>query len=297
MFGHQGAHMSGLEALFDSILLQKDMMKYHLVQLDPEELRMMGNKFYRSNDHWHAISAYTKSLARAPAGSELRGLAYANRSAVLLTLGYYEECIRDAKIAMENNYPENLAQKLHMRMAVAYKALGKEAEAQESLEVALKLIEDRKMRPEVEEAVIKSLRDELEEDHVPQVPHMLVKYAEPPQLSYGPNPEDPRLSAAVTASDGFLTHTFKANRNINVGDVILVEEPVIYETTCVVSEGEAAWIYCSECLKLCVNLKPCSTCSWACYCSEECASRAWEKFHKNECSAKQKVLETLIKKK
>ncbi|XP_059490779.1 uncharacterized protein LOC132205613 isoform X2 [Neocloeon triangulifer] len=257
---------------------------------NPEDLREIGNKSFRSGDYRRAISAYTKSLARAPAGSELRGLAYANRSAVLLTLGYYEECISDAKIALENNYPENLAQKLQMRMAVAYKALGKEAEAKESLQVAVKLIKDRKLRPEVEEAVIESLRDELEDRHQkPTVSRVRVEYVEPPKLRCGPNQIDLNVSAALTVKDKVLI----ANRRINVGDVLIVEQPAIFEPCISDDSDHPFWIYCWECMKLCLNLKPCSACSWACYCSDECASVAWNIYHKSECAAKKKIMETL----
>ncbi|XP_059468403.1 uncharacterized protein LOC132192451 [Neocloeon triangulifer] len=262
---HEAIHAEHLKEVYKSAALNQAIPAlFH----DPEELQEMGNKLYEAGDYLYAISAYTKSLARAPPGSELRGLAYANRSAALLALGYYEECISDAKIALENNYPENLAQKVHSRIAFCKKALGKEATEDVDSEASEKPAD--KVKPKVQKVG--------------------VEYAKLPELLCGPHPNDPMISAALTMNGNSLF----ANKRINVGDVLMVEPPLIFEPSSKESRGQPPWTYCSECLKFCCNLKPCSTCSWACYCSEECASVAWNSYHKNECSPKNNVVESFI---
>lgn len=65
--------------------------------------RNMGNDMYRIRMFSRALMAYTQSLASSPEDSEEMTLAYANRSAVLLTLKKYEPCILDINRALSRN--------------------------------------------------------------------------------------------------------------------------------------------------------------------------------------------------
>ncbi|XP_059473824.1 SET and MYND domain-containing protein 4-like [Neocloeon triangulifer] len=258
--------------------------------IDPDKLRNLGNEFFQAGDYWNAVSHYTKSLARAAAGSELRGLAYANRSAVLLCLGYYDECISDAKFALQNNYPDNLAYKLHLRMATCYKAQGQQTEAEVHMQAVMRLFEDQQM----ESAAFERIKGQFAERHQPKLPRIRVEYLEPPPLCCGPHPQDSSISSALDIKLIGQKLSLVANRNINTGDVLLIEEPKLVVNHCHMNGGDPSWIHCSRCLKVCVNLQPCQTCSQALYCSETCVSEAWENYHKNECMVKKEIVEKLI---
>ncbi|CAB3383199.1 Hypothetical predicted protein [Cloeon dipterum] len=245
------------------------------LEMDPEKLRMLGNDCFARHDYFKAISCFTKSLARSPAGSRLRGLAYANRSAVLLCLGHYKESLADVQTAFANDYPKEMVKKLHLRMAVCKKMMGMTKEAEEDF---------RKAFTDTPKASI--------EDHKPALPVVRVEYVDPPKLSYGKSAVDPLISSAllIVKEDGALV----AKRNIEIGDVLLVEPPLVFfSSNCCDSFGESNWIYCSECFKMCLNLMPCSSCSWDLYCSDKCSKLAWDKYHSSYCVAKKEVLEKL----
>ncbi|XP_014210617.1 SET and MYND domain-containing protein 4-like [Copidosoma floridanum] len=62
--------------------------------------RNMGNKVFReprhdAKSHMQIWRFYSYSIAHAPPGSDHLALGYANRSALLLHLRKFEECIRD----------------------------------------------------------------------------------------------------------------------------------------------------------------------------------------------------------
>ncbi|XP_059472040.1 uncharacterized protein LOC132194642 [Neocloeon triangulifer] len=261
---------------------------------DPENLREMGNKFFKLGDYWKAISFYTKSLVKAAAGSKERGLAYANRSAVLLSLGYYDECISDAKIALQNNYPDSLVYKLRMRMAICHKALGREVEAQENLNAAIEMVKKQEMKSEVEEETIRSLIGQFAEPYKLKMPRFRVEHLELPLLSYGQNPQNSTISAALTIKQEGQNASLVANRRINAGDVLIIEEPKLSFNNSLENGGTPSWIHCCECLRICLNLQPSNTCSQTVFCSESCASQAWENWHKNECIAKNKIINDLL---
>ncbi|XP_044754410.1 SET and MYND domain-containing protein 4-like [Coccinella septempunctata] len=79
------------------------------------DLRISGNKLFSVKKDEDALKMYTYSIAFAEDKSEYLGLAYANRSAVLFRLGFFEECLKDIERALENNYPITLKQKINER--------------------------------------------------------------------------------------------------------------------------------------------------------------------------------------
>lgn len=77
-----------------------------------EEWRLVGNVAFRNKKYYDALRLYTESVANAPVGSVELALAYANRSAVLITMGKLTECLLDINRAFQENYPEARRQKL-----------------------------------------------------------------------------------------------------------------------------------------------------------------------------------------
>ena len=78
-------------------------------------LRYLGNDWYKTGQDNEALNYYTQSVASALSGSEELSLAYANRSAVLLRIHKYKLCLLDINRALKGNYPENLKAKLFER--------------------------------------------------------------------------------------------------------------------------------------------------------------------------------------
>lgn len=57
---------------------------------DSTKSREEGNQFYCKGKYFQAISSYTKAYAQAEEGTKDRALALANRSAVLMAVGFYK---------------------------------------------------------------------------------------------------------------------------------------------------------------------------------------------------------------
>ncbi|CAB3383198.1 Hypothetical predicted protein [Cloeon dipterum] len=285
------ANLSYVHEMEERILLNQ-LRDNPLNELCPERLRKIGNDFFEKNEYWKAISCFTKSLARSPAGSRLRGLAYANRSAVLLSLGHYKESLADAQTALANYYPQETAYKLHLRMGLCKKMMGMTTEAEEDFQLSIKMVEDLALGIEEEKELKEEFLKQFTGKHKPVIPQVYGEYLRPPKLNYGKNPLEPKISSALLKLKD--RHLLVAKNSIKIGDVLVIEEPLAYATHCGGGFCVTNWIYCSECFKMCLNLAPCSSCSWAFYCSEECSKTAWEKCHKTECAAFDSVLKKLI---
>jgi tetratricopeptide (TPR) repeat protein len=78
------------------------------------EHRKKGNIFYHSDDYRNALDCYTASIMTAKS-VEVLALAYGNRSAALLKLNLYRECLTDIERALQNGYPDDLKPKLIAR--------------------------------------------------------------------------------------------------------------------------------------------------------------------------------------
>lgn len=61
------------------------------------EFRNKGNELFRVKKDEMALEMYTRSIAYAPNGEQCLGMAYANRSAVLLEKKLYRECLSVCK--------------------------------------------------------------------------------------------------------------------------------------------------------------------------------------------------------
>ncbi|XP_059483608.1 uncharacterized protein LOC132201451 [Neocloeon triangulifer] len=79
-------------------------------------------------------------------------------------------------------------------------------------------------------------------------------------------------------------------------DVLVVEDPLFYINSSMITSFEPSWIHCSECFKQCLNLQPCTTCSLVLYCSQKCADEAWEKHHKITCAPAKKIFNKMSSK-
>lgn len=69
------------------------------------ELKKEGNEFYEKRRFKDALLKYNAALCYSKDDSENLSHAFANRSAACFEMKKYEECLRNIKLAMKNNYP------------------------------------------------------------------------------------------------------------------------------------------------------------------------------------------------
>ncbi|XP_031638613.1 SET and MYND domain-containing protein 4-like [Contarinia nasturtii] len=81
--------------------------------------RQKGNAMFNEAKWIDAMELYNQSLCYAENGSELMGLAYANRSSCFFNMKMYRKCLVDLELAMENNYPSDKMTKLEKRKITA----------------------------------------------------------------------------------------------------------------------------------------------------------------------------------
>lgn len=76
------------------------------------ELRISGNKHFKSCRFYEALVLYNKSLAKAVPGSAEFSMSIANRSAVYMELKEFELCLENISLATECGYPSDRLQTL-----------------------------------------------------------------------------------------------------------------------------------------------------------------------------------------
>ncbi|XP_065339628.1 SET and MYND domain-containing protein 4-like [Cloeon dipterum] len=254
-----------------------------------ETFRKLGNDLLNLRKYHKAVEFYTRSVVWAPKGSSACGQAYANRSAVLELMGYYQECIQDVQRAVQNDYPQMLTFKLFVRQAKCHKELKNLNAAKASLEKAKSCIKELKLPEEKKTQLSSSVEKEFNESLEPKARRLVEIYPDPPLLSYGKNKEAPSLSNAVSIShDANFGRHLTAARDIQAGDYVLVEQPYA-----AVLAPECITTHCSHCMRRSYSLVPCENCDWALFCSEKCQEIAYEKYHKEECAVSSKCFKVI----
>ncbi|XP_076242049.1 protein-lysine N-methyltransferase SMYD4 isoform X2 [Calliopsis andreniformis] len=254
---------------------------------ESERLREQGNKIFVSIPLTNltcveALKLYTKSVAYAPCQSEQLSLAYANRSAILIKLHKYEECIQDIDRALTLAYPDNLRAKLYVRKVECLQAL-KDSNAEEVAKEAQQWLEKMSLndsnRKKLNEKLTSIRRtpercnskkqNTTRHQTVPSLPKIKTV-----------NPEVPCASNAIMVkyNEKYGRHVVAA-RKINPGEVIVVEKPYSLLLT-----PDNTHTHCSNCLEVSWANIPCNYCTYTMYCSEECRAAEWKQFHDVECS-------------
>lgn len=183
-----------------------------------EIFRKLGTDVLNLQKYHKAVEFYTRSVAWAPKGSSARGLAYANRSAVLEMLGQYQECIQDVDRALANDYPQMVRFKLFIRQAQCYRELKNLTLAKKAIDEAKKCISELKLPEEKKKQLVASVDKDYSADLVPRVQKQIENYPEPLILSYGKNPEAPSMSSAVSiACDDKYGRHLVAAKDIQAG--------------------------------------------------------------------------------
>ncbi|KAL8998495.1 MAG: hypothetical protein Q9169_002438 [Polycauliona sp. 2 TL-2023] len=125
--------------------------------LDPEECKMLGNKYFKNHDYIKAIAEYTKALSVEP-----QSVTYlSNRAAAFMSANRFEEALADSKQAQELE-PQNT--KVLHRLVRIYVNLGRPSEAVDVLDniATFQTVTAAERRPASEmQAHIKQAEDSL----------------------------------------------------------------------------------------------------------------------------------------
>lgn len=220
----------------------------------------------------HSWILYTESIIQAPSGSPELASGYANRSALLLKMRKYSDCISDIDRALSSNSLDHVKGILLSRKAECLKLLG-QPEANDVVEEATRWLERM------------SLDEKSRNKHVKRMTNASISELEPiaeefwkVQPSIVPQKEVPCASEAIA-----LVHNRKygrhmvATRKISPGEILMIEKP--FATVLRLND----YIHCSYCLKMSWTNVPCSGCILMLYCSEKCRDEAWNEYHDMEC--------------
>lgn len=253
------------------------------------ELRNEGNKAFQKKNDLLALHLYNRSLSAAPVHSKEYALAIGNRSAVNWSLGFFDACLSDIDLALQNGYPNEQHSKLLERRVKCFLQLGMEAEAElalKALNVEVQVMVQGKRDLQLSNMTIltQDLQRMKEKAKGPQN-HVLTQPTkfgclERPSLSHGPNEEIKCASSAIALkySEDKGRHLI-ATQNIRPGDVLIVEQPFAS-----VLLPAATSTHCYYCLNRCLSPIPCLHCTEVMFCNETCRVSCWTQFHSIDCS-------------
>ncbi|KAJ8667177.1 hypothetical protein QAD02_008839 [Eretmocerus hayati] len=251
-----------------------------------EENRKKGNELYVRNDHTaqthgEILKLYSKSVALAPTQSEELALAYGNRSALLLHIEKFEECIQDIDKALKITKSHSLRQKLsHRKMECLdhLKCLERVRPPQHK--------QIRAMSCEENNNLSDAAGSKLDEKgfKIDNNCHLSTKINSGVCKSLavsGKTKTQQRDGASkkisIKYNEKYGRHLVAA-QDMKPGEVILIAKP--YVSSLIIKNP---YLKCCHCLSIAWSGIPCNHCGWFLFCSNKCKAEAWEKYHAIEC--------------
>ncbi|KAM3968692.1 SET and MYND domain-containing protein 4 [Aphomia sociella] len=238
--------------------------------------RQRGNDKFRADRYEDSYKCYSKSVLYATHNNVMYPLALANRSATLLKMKKFQECLSDVALALESGYPKELHHKLLLRRADCHIELNQPTSARAALSAAIDHASSLQLsafHTAEFERHIKKLEEKLEIKRGSQPEDEVTL----PECYHGLNPDFNAASNAIELrrSDTAGRHvvTREATRR---GDVLFSEEPYAWVTL------PTEQPLCENCCRADVNIVPCGECSRSVYCGAACRLRA-AAFHRWEC--------------
>lgn len=279
---------------------------------EARRFRQRGNELYKEGNLKEALACYNSSVVFAPFdgpkpdaasneekpttrkssdGSEL-ALAYGNRSATLLQMKLFQECLEDIDRAIECRYPEHLLYKLLDRRGRCLMELDRKQEARDSYCRLLEVVDLAELEATQKESVVSNAKKKIdecttdEEATENQTKDGKTTPTEVPSITGDPSERYPSASEAFDVRYNSDSGRYGvAVKDITVGDVLLVEPPYVS-----VLSAELFAVRCFHCFRSLSVPVPCIRCNRARYCSDKCRSVSWETYHEVECP----TLEVLI---
>ncbi|KAI8431178.1 hypothetical protein MSG28_001216 [Choristoneura fumiferana] len=237
--------------------------------------RQQGNEKFRANHVLDSYKCYTKSVMYATHDGTMYPLALANRSAALLRLKRFQECLSDVSLSLEAGYPREQRHKLLLRRADCLVELRRRRRAAAALAEARALSAAAPLSP-ADTVEFDRLVQAMEDKMAAQEDKEETKEEPLPGLYLGENPDFHAASNAVELrrNDAAGRHvvTKEATRR---GDVLFSEEP--YAWVALPTDSPV----CEGCCQQDINPVPCGGCSRVAFCSASCRARA--AAHRWEC--------------
>lgn len=251
-------------------------LKVEKNEYESTEFKESGNKFLLSNPtiqgYLEALKLYTRSVAYAVPESKELALAYANRSATLLKLNRFEDCLVEIDRALQNNYPDKSIPKLLIRKAECLEKLATESYTKAKFWLSKAVIGsefdrqymDRKLK---DYPLVKPKSVPFDDECIiPEIKSRNKKY--------------PCASDAIDVTfSPYFGRQVVATRDIEPGEILIAEKA--YSKTIWSDNLYSHCFYCMANLWTCI---PCEYCVNSVFCSEKCKIEAWEECHQYECS-------------
>lgn len=242
------------------------------------QIRKKGNEWYSKKSHikrMHQLilQSYTKSIAFAVENSEEQALGYSNRSALLMHLQKYQECLFDIGRASKITESENLKKKLLLRKEKCLNFITNKIEnlnSEPNSTQSCSKIENDLVFNEIFKGVIPNIEisDAINKKVVKRRPTL-----ESPNKTISSFSE----SLSLNYNKEYGRHVV-ATKDIEPGEIVVVEKGFVFP------DINKIYLVCSHCLNITWNGIPCPNCVYAIYCSEKCKDQAWQEYHDIECS-------------
>ncbi|TGZ59918.1 hypothetical protein CRM22_008811 [Opisthorchis felineus] len=277
-------------------------------------LRDAGNDAWLSRNFEDALALYTKALFFAET-NKTKAFAYANRSCVLYRLGAHAETIQDIELAFQHDYPHDRRPRLLARRGQSLLAMKQIDEARAAFLEARQMIQSNSFvvgSHEIQEQLAKGLLKcaqmsqrpgthtdppvssplFIRQHEVPTITQARRRRTKKNKRTNSKNPRSPSQDSHGTAA---YKSTFggqkagwhlQASRNIEAGEVILIEKPYARRLC-----KSFHLKHCYQCFKRCLNLLPCRKCSEVGFCSTECEKASWLPDARTQPSATSEVSE------
>lgn len=249
------------------------------------ELRQEGNAIFRNNSHDASVherawKMYTKSIALAPHGSEELAFAFGNRSAVLVHLCKYEDCIEDIDRATKITTSDHLKAKLLIRKVECLSVLKKHT-LKRTVKSVCDLIESASLDVDAKKKLKQNLRDAAvasgSELVLLEAQLTKVMQLKPARFAKSKETQCASNACAVRHNEKYGRHLI-ATRDIKTGEILADEKPYI-----MVPVSSKLHYYCWNCLKSAWASIPCDSCAYAMFCSDTCKNEALASYHDIEC--------------
>jgi len=249
--------------------------------------REEGNAAYAKKWYRQAMMMYSVAAVKSPPGDECLAYSIANRSACLYYLGEIKLCIADINLALASGYPPQLHYKLYERLAKCYVLLNDKEGAMKAALTSKKMLEKMKSKfdPEKYKSALKGLMNlgnlvnnpkEGMKDNIEVVEDPVVQV---PKVSWKPQKKMRELSSLLRVEyEPEVGRHVKADKEVNPGDTLLVEEPFA-----AVLHAEKQGSTCDFCFKRLKVVIPCTQCAGIGFCSKDCRDKALLSYHKYEC--------------
>lgn len=234
-----------------------------------------------------SIRAINESLRFCPRNQGLVCELYLKRAIFSYQDGHHENAKDDLEEALDVLEVENLVLepeiefRIHHKLAQCWSKLKIFSRAVRALQTALSLLMDCNFA-KAEKSQFESMIQESI-DKLSRKPDGKRKPSHREDLKLDdPQPQNPRLSRALTIVNSPQKGRFAvADRKINCGEVIVIDEPVVSLLN--PDDDELMDDLCAHCLRQCSNFQqPCPHCSTTVFCSRECRSQS-KLVHDIEC--------------